>query len=94
VSLQRRALTKRGMTLGFRSGAPPRRHYLRGWRLFRGLSQGELAQLVGVSEDEIASYEDHTRVITLKMQGSLMNALGIGPAEFFEEPAAVKRTQP
>ena len=47
---------------------PPSRPRLREWRLSRGLGLGELAQLVGVSEDEIASYEDDPRrPMTLKM---------------------------
>jgi transcriptional regulator with XRE-family HTH domain len=80
------------MIVEFRHGEPARRHYLRGWRLFRGLSQGELARLVGVTEDEIANYEDHTRGISIEMQSRLMDALGIGPAEFFDGPPAVRRT--
>jgi hypothetical protein len=46
---------------------------------------------VGVTEDEIASHQDYTRGIIREMQFSLMDALGIRPAD---EPTAVRRTQP
>ena len=69
---------------------PPARRRLREWRLFRGLSQDELAELVGVSTEEIAGYEDGTRGIGMKMQFRLMTALKIKPAEFFEPPPSAR----
>jgi transcriptional regulator with XRE-family HTH domain len=69
---------------------PPARRRLREWRLFRGLSQDELAELVGVSSKEIAGYEDGTRAIRMGMQFRLMTALKIKPAEFFEPPSSTR----
>ena len=73
---------------------PSSRPRLREWRLSRGLGLGELAQLVGVSEDEIASYEDDPqRQMPLKMQFRSMEALRITPEQFVDEPPAARREQ-
>ena len=66
---------------------PSSRPRLREWRLSRGLGLGELAQLVGVSEDEIASYEDDPRrPMTLKMQLRITKALDITAEQFVDNP--------
>lgn len=57
----------------------PQRHYLREWRLHRGLSKGELAQMVGTSEDEIDRYEAGDQDIKLEMQ---LGPTMIGSASF------------
>jgi hypothetical protein len=72
----------------------PNRPRLREWRQFRGLSLGELGQLVGAPEDEIASYEDDPqRQMPLKMQFRSMEALRITPEQFVDEPPAARREQ-
>jgi transcriptional regulator with XRE-family HTH domain len=64
----------------------PRRHYLREWREFRGLTQDDLSLLAGTSRNEIADYETGERSIRLEMQFKLIWALGITSAQFFEPP--------
>ena len=64
----------------------PRRHYLREWREFRGLTQDDLALLAGTSEGVIADYETGERSINLEMQFKLMWALNITAAQLFEPP--------
>jgi transcriptional regulator with XRE-family HTH domain len=66
----------------------PRRHYLREWREFRGLTQDDLSLLAGASQNEIADYETGERSIRLEMQFKLMWALGITAAHLFEPPPA------
>jgi hypothetical protein len=68
---------------------PPFRHYLREWRLHRGLPHPELGELVGLSGDEIARYEDVTSG-ELAMLFRLMMVLKIKPAEFFEPPPSAR----
>jgi transcriptional regulator with XRE-family HTH domain len=62
------------------------RHYLKEWRLKRGLLQGELAKRVGVATSVISRYETGDRRIHLEMQFRLMQALGVYPAQFFSDP--------
>jgi transcriptional regulator with XRE-family HTH domain len=64
----------------------PRRHYLREWREFRGLTQDDLSLLAGTSEGVIADYETGERRISLEMQYKLTWALNITAAQFFEPP--------
>jgi transcriptional regulator with XRE-family HTH domain len=66
--------------------APPFRHYLKEWRLKRGLTQEELGARVGLSRGEISRCESAQRGIKLDVQFSLMHALGIRPAQFFVSP--------
>jgi transcriptional regulator with XRE-family HTH domain len=68
---------------------PPFRHYLREWRLHRGLTHHELGELVGLSRDEIARYEDVTSG-ELAMLFRLLVVLKITPAEFFEPPPSAR----
>jgi transcriptional regulator with XRE-family HTH domain len=64
----------------------PRRHYLREWREFRGLTQDDLSLLAGTSQNEIADCETGERRISLEMQYKLTWALNITAAQFFEPP--------
>ena len=65
---------------------PKYRHYLKEWRLYRGMRQQDLAQRVGSSNGMISRYESGTRAMTLEVQFRLMAALDISPWEFFLPP--------
>lgn len=65
---------------------PGFRHYLREWRLKRGLTQEELGARVGLSKGEISRCESADRGIKLELQFALMHALEIRPAQFFNDP--------
>jgi transcriptional regulator with XRE-family HTH domain len=64
----------------------PFRHYLREWRIKRGLTQLELAQRLNTSKGLISRYERGGRAMTLLVQFRLMRALDITPAQFFMDP--------
>jgi transcriptional regulator with XRE-family HTH domain len=68
------------------SGPRPVRHYLREWRIKRGLHQEQLAELVGSSGSVLSRYETGERHIKFDMQLKLMQALGITAAQFFTHP--------
>ena len=65
---------------------PLYRHYLREWRVHRGLLQEELARRTGIAKSVISRYETGDRRIHLEAQFRLMRALGITPAQFFSPP--------
>jgi transcriptional regulator with XRE-family HTH domain len=65
---------------------PEFRHYLKEWRLKRGLTQEELGARVGLSKGEISRCESANRGIKLELQFSFMHALEIRPAQFFMSP--------
>jgi transcriptional regulator with XRE-family HTH domain len=65
----------------------PRRHYLREWREFRGLTQDDLSLLASASQNEIVDYETGERRISLEMQYKLIWALKITATQFFEPPS-------
>lgn len=67
----------------------PFRHYLREWRLKRGLTQAELAEAIGTFKGVISRYETGERGISLDMQYKLMMALKITPGQFFASPEVV-----
>jgi transcriptional regulator with XRE-family HTH domain len=72
--------------------APPDpgfRHYLKEWRLKRGLTQEELGARVGLNKSQISRCESANRGIKLELQFAFMNALGIRPAQFFSSPDEV-----
>ena len=64
----------------------PAKHYLREWRIARGLSRDELAETAGATESAIARYETMENRIAFEMLFRLMEALGITPLQFFEPP--------
>jgi transcriptional regulator with XRE-family HTH domain len=65
---------------------PSFRHYLKEWRIKRGLTQEELGARVGLSKGEISRCESANRGIKLELQFALMYALEIRPAQFFMSP--------
>jgi transcriptional regulator with XRE-family HTH domain len=64
------------------------RHYLKEWRLHRGLSQEQLAEALGTSKGEVSRYERGERTLSLLIQFRLMRALRISPGQFFSHPSA------
>ena len=64
----------------------PVRHYLKEWRLKRGLTQLQLAQRLNTTKSMISRYERGGRAMTLLVQFRLMRALDIKPAQFFMHP--------
>jgi transcriptional regulator with XRE-family HTH domain len=61
-------------------------HFLREWRVERGLSQAALAKISGASPDQIGRFEAGHREIRLGMMLRLAKALAITPNDFFEPP--------
>ena len=64
----------------------PYRHYLKEWRLKRGLTQEQLAARCGQTKGEISKAEQGKRGIKMELQFALMAALDIRPAQFFMSP--------
>jgi transcriptional regulator with XRE-family HTH domain len=64
------------------------RHYLKEWRLHRGLSQEQLAAALKTSKGEVSRYERGERTLSLLIQFRLMRALRITPGQFFSPPGA------
>lgn len=62
------------------------RHYLREWRIKRGMKQEDLAKAVGTLKSVISRYETGERGISLEMQFKLFQALQIVPGQFFADP--------
>jgi transcriptional regulator with XRE-family HTH domain len=62
------------------------RHYLREWREYRGWSQREMAERVGIPKSVISRYETGDRRIHLGMLFRIMAALEIKPGQFFAPP--------
>lgn len=65
---------------------PKQCHFLREWRIKRGLNQGDLAKRVGTLKSVISRYETGERGISLEMQWKLFEALDIVPGQFFADP--------
>jgi DNA-binding transcriptional regulator YiaG len=63
------------------------RHFLREWRIYRDLTQDELASCLDTSTGMIAAWEAGDRGIRLQDQFRLFAALRIRPAQFFERPS-------
>ena len=65
------------------------RHYLREWRIKRGLTQADLAERLGTDKSMISRYEGAQRNLLLDVQFRLMEALDITPKQFFSHPDEV-----
>lgn len=63
------------------------RHFLREWRIYRGLSQYELAERVGTAPRVVAGWEDESRGIRMGDQFRLFRALEVTPWQFFKGPS-------
>jgi transcriptional regulator with XRE-family HTH domain len=62
------------------------RHYLKEWRIKRGLHQEQLAELVGSSGSALSRFETGERHIKFDMQLKLMKELNITAGQFFTHP--------
>ena len=61
-------------------------HYMREWRLARGMRQADLAEKVGTVKSLISRYETGETGMTFDLQLRVMQALNIMPNEFFLPP--------
>lgn len=61
----------------------PWRHFLREWRLERGLTLRELSMATGISQEMISRYETMQRGLSIDVQYRLIAALRIKPSQFF-----------
>jgi|ERR1700727_2504997 transcriptional regulator with XRE-family HTH domain len=64
-------------------------HYMREWRLARGMRQEDLANAVGTVKSLISRYETGETGMTFDLQLRVMQALKIMPNEFFLPPPDV-----
>jgi transcriptional regulator with XRE-family HTH domain len=65
---------------------PPFRHYLKEWRIARGMTQEALATAIGSSKGEISRWEKEGRGMSIGVQYRLCAALKIMPAQLFAPP--------
>ena len=65
---------------------PRKLHFMREWRLRRGMSQRELAMLVSSVKSLISRYENGSVGISQDLSLKVMKALRITPSEFFLPP--------
>lgn len=64
----------------------PLRHYLKEWREYRGLSQPQLAELMGTTQQAISRYETGSRQLRVDAQLAAAKALGIPPLALWRAP--------
>jgi len=64
-----------------------RRHFLREWRIYRGLTQDKLASCLDTPTAMIEAWEAGDRGIRLRDQFRLFAALRIRPVQFFQRPS-------
>jgi transcriptional regulator with XRE-family HTH domain len=64
----------------------PWRHYLREWRVERGLTLHDLSVATGISKEMISRYETYKRGLSIDVQYRLIAALRIKPSQFFHAP--------
>ena len=71
----------------------PFRHYLKEWRVAKGLTQQQLADRLPVGDDgkptgkdQISRWERSERGMTMDVQAALAEALGIDPGALFHDP--------
>ena len=63
-------------------------HYMREWRLVRGMRQEDLAKEIGTVKSLVSRYETGETGMTFDLQLKVMQALRIMPNEFFLPPPA------
>lgn len=64
----------------------PIRHFLKEWRLKRGKTQQQLADLLDTDKAQISNWERDKRGMTMDVQVALAYALGIEPPDLFRDP--------
>ena len=60
--------------------------YLQAWRLYRGLTQKELAERSGLTQAQVSYLENCSHAPTLKTLNKLTQALGAGVGELMRPP--------
>lgn len=65
----------------------PFRHYLKEWRIARGKTQQQLADLLETSKGQISNWESQRRGMTMEVQAALAFALNIEPGDLYRDPA-------
>lgn len=58
-----------------------KRHYIREWRLYRGLSQEQLAARLGISRPQLSRIESSARDADLSLLANLARELECEPAD-------------
>lgn len=66
----------------------PFRHFLKAWRLSKGLTQEMLAERLNTSKGQISNWENYKKDMTANVVAALAEALGIEPADIFRDPEA------
>ncbi|WP_395674725.1 XRE family transcriptional regulator [Inquilinus sp.] len=74
-----------------RSAAERERHFIREWRKFRGLTQGQLAEMVGTSIANISRIESGQQGYTQDMLEAIARALGVSPGLIIGAPPTGRR---
>ena len=64
----------------------PTRHFIREWRLAKGLSQDKLANLLDTSKGQISNWENDKRGVHLEVLGAVVYALGVEPDQLLRPP--------
>ena len=71
----------------------PIRHFLKEWRLYRGLTQQQLADRLPAGDDGkptgkdvVSRWERNERGMSMDVQAALAEALNISPADLFRDP--------
>lgn len=79
-----------------KSPAPPFGQRVAAFRKERGLSQAQLAELLGVSRELVDYYERRAKNPSLEIVQRVSNALGVSPADLLEEqpPLSATRKKP
>jgi transcriptional regulator with XRE-family HTH domain len=62
-------------------------HFMREWRLARGMRQEDLAKAIGTVKSLVSRYETGETGMSFDLQLRVMQALNIMPNEFFRKPS-------
>jgi transcriptional regulator with XRE-family HTH domain len=64
----------------------PFRHFLREWRLHRGLTQQQVADRLETNKGNVANWENGKRGLSVDVQFALAEALAMQPEDLFRNP--------
>lgn len=67
---------------------------LKAWRLFRGLTQEEVARRCGISRPNLVALEQGKRECTISTLNRLAYGLGVSPGTFLDQAPPSRRTKP
>lgn len=73
------------MIARIRSKAPVR-HFLKEWRLAKGKTQQQLADLLDTDKGQVSNWESNKRGMTMEVQSAIAYALNIEPQDLFRDP--------